>query len=82
MRLSVFIILLFTHSMQAKDASIGIKGGLNIANISGEDRDVFSSSIDFQARLFTEIHLTKHLLLPPELLFSMVMKIRTQRFRK
>ena len=56
----------FTYAQEVK---FGIKGGLNLANISG-DVEGNTSKLGFQIGGFTEIEITEKFSVQPELLFS------------
>ena len=70
MRILFILLLLIGFSGNAQDHPIGIKLGGNIATIAGDGTNDVSSSLNFQAGLFTEITLSEEIKVQPELLFS------------
>ncbi len=56
--------------MNAQKAQFGIKGGLNIATITGDDTSGVSSIIGFNVGAFTEIKISEKFSIQPELLYS------------
>lgn len=48
----------------------GVKGGVNFANITGDDLDDVQSKTDFHAGLLTEIPVNERFSVQPELLYS------------
>ncbi|MFD0861068.1 porin family protein [Sungkyunkwania multivorans] len=63
------ISMLGLSSANAQDIDVGIKGGLNFANISGDGIDA-DSRTGFHAGLTLEVSLLKTFALQPELLYS------------
>lgn len=70
MRLLIILVFSLGLNLGAQDHPIGIKFGGNLSNLSGDGTDDISSSINFQAGLFSEITMSEKFVLQPELLFS------------
>jgi Outer membrane protein beta-barrel domain len=62
--------ILFTTSATAQHVNIGIKGGLNVYNISNNNGPKYDSKVGFNAGLLGHIHLAKQLAFQPELVYS------------
>jgi len=54
----------------AQETKFGVKGGLNVANLTGDDDEDNSSKIGFNAGGFVEIKVSNKFAIQPELLFS------------
>lgn len=67
---SLTALLAFSTFAQG-DAVFGVRGGVNFANISGDDTDEFDSRTGIQLGFLAEFGLTDMLALRPELNFSM-----------
>lgn len=67
-----FVALLCLGGLVVKPQStdIGIKGGLNVANLKIEDFDDAETIMSFYAGLLAHIHVTDNIAVQPELFFS------------
>ena len=71
--LSLIILLVSTLSygqISESNKNIGIKAGLNVADIRGEEIDNFKSRISFNISLFLEYPILDNLSVQPELQYS------------
>ena len=71
-KLPVLLIITFlsiTNLIKAQNIDFGIKGGLNISNITGGDADR-NNLFNFHVGSFAEIELNKKLSIQPELLYT------------
>jgi opacity protein-like surface antigen len=55
---------------KASDVKFGAKGGINLANIAGDDAGDANMYVGFNAGMFVEIPLTDKLTIQPEVLYS------------
>lgn len=70
-KITLSVAALFAFGIaNAQDVEFGVKGGLNIASLSGDVEDV-SSKMGFHVGGFAEIKLTDKFSVQPELLFSL-----------
>jgi hypothetical protein len=70
MRFLFILVFLSSLSLSAQDHPVGIKIGGNLTNLAGDGTEDISSTLNFQAGVFTEITLNKDFKIQPELLFS------------
>jgi hypothetical protein len=69
-------ILLFVFAVsiaavsQAQDVKFGVKGGLNLASLSGEDADEAKMKIGFHVGGLVQLPVAEQLMIQPELVFS------------
>lgn len=71
-KLPVILIITFfsiTNSIKAQNLDFGIKGGLNISNITGGDADR-NNLFNFHLGTFAEVRLNKKFSIQPEILYS------------
>lgn len=61
---------MFFHVSFAQHGHFGIKGGLNLSTLRGES-DVYSNKTGFHVGMFYHIHISQHLAIQPELLYSL-----------
>lgn len=66
--LTTFLFSLFFSN--AQPVQIGIKGGLNLAEVAGINTDYGKARLGWNAGLFTQIPVQDNLLIRPELLYS------------
>lgn len=68
---NLLLILLFTFSITSVFAQFGVKGGINISNITTNDDDVedLEAKVGFQAGLLYRINLSESFAIQPEALF-------------
>ena len=62
--------ILMAVTVSAQHVNIGIKAGLNIYNISSDDNSAYDSKVGFNLGLLGHMHLTEHLAIQPEILYS------------
>ena len=67
--LSVAAMLTFGF-VSAQEVEFGVKGGVNIANFTGDETDDLESKIGFHIGGFAEIKISEKFSVQPELLFS------------
>jgi len=67
--LTGIIALVVASSIQAQHASFGIKAGVNIASLKGEDNST-DSKVGLHAGGLAHIHLSKRWAIQPEVLYS------------
>lgn len=67
--LTVFTVLGFT-TVNAQEIEFGVKGGLNFANISGDNTKDIGTVTAFNFGVVSEIHISEKFSFQPELLFS------------
>lgn len=65
-----FCALLFGSILFAQNTRIGIKAGLNVANISNSSGNEMGSKLGLNAGLLAHIHLNPSLALQPEVVYS------------
>ena len=63
--------ILFTATATAQNVNIGIKGGLNIANLNDDNGTKYDSKLGFNVGLLGHIHLAPQLALQPEIMYSL-----------
>ena len=72
--ISTCILILSTTSILAQNPSpnlnLGVKGGLNISTVGGDDIEERDSRTSFNAGLFAEVPLTDRFSFQPEVLYS------------
>lgn len=66
----VFCALFLTVTMFAQNAAIGLKGGLNVSNLSNNSGYNMGSKVGFNGGLLAHIHLAPSLALQPEAVYS------------
>ncbi len=69
-KLFLFAFLFILGATTANAQSFGIKGGLNFANLTGDDSDGFKGLTSFHIGGVAELRVFQNLALQPELLFS------------
>lgn len=62
--------ILFAGAAAAQNVNIGIKGGVNIANINNDDGTKYNARTGFNLGLLGHIHLAPQLALQPEVVYS------------
>jgi hypothetical protein len=62
--------ILFTTMSMAQNVNVGIKGGVNVYNISNENNVKYDSKVGFNVGLLGHIHLAKQVAFQPELVYS------------
>lgn len=67
---SLFCTLFITTFLFAQNASIGLKAGLNISNLSNSSGYQMGSKLGFNGGLLAHIHLNPNLAIQPEAVFS------------
>lgn len=65
-----FCTLLFALALSAQNAAIGLKAGLNVANISNNNGGQWGSKLGFNGGLLAHIHLAPSLAIQPEVVYS------------
>jgi len=65
----VFCALFLTATIFAQQAAIGLKGGVNVSNLSNSGTDM-GSRVGFHGGLLAHIHLQPSLALQPEVVYS------------
>jgi len=68
--LSAFLLLCILPTLRSQNINIGIKGGLNIYNIHNDNGAKYDNLTGFHIGLLGHIHLTRHLALQPEVVYS------------
>jgi hypothetical protein len=70
-KISLFLctVLLSTTTIFAQNSSIGLKGGVNISNLSNSGTDM-GSKVGFNGGLLAHVHLAPNLALQPEVVYS------------
>jgi hypothetical protein len=66
--LGFLLTLILSVGANAQNLNLGVKGGLNVYNISGGDQ--YTSNIGIHFGLLSHIHLTDRIAVQPELLYS------------
>jgi hypothetical protein len=70
-KISLFLSTLFFASVLfAQDAAIGLKGGLNVSNLSNSSGYEMGSKVGFHVGLLAHMHLAPSLALQPEVVYS------------
>lgn len=70
-KISLFLCaLLFSVVIFAQNAAIGLKAGLNVANLGNSSGNEMGSKLGLNAGLLAHIHLTPQLALQPEVVYS------------
>ena len=72
-KISVCIIvaaLLITRTANAQHVNFGVKAGLNVYNVHNDNGTENDSKTGFHAGFLSHVHLSKHVALQPELLYS------------
>jgi hypothetical protein len=70
-KISLFFCTLFlAGTLFAQNANIGLKGGLNVANIKVNGSNEWGSKLGFNGGLLAHVHLTPQLALQPEVVYS------------
>lgn len=70
-KISLFLCaLLFGAVVFAQNAAIGLKAGLNVANLGNSSGNEMGSKLGLNAGLLAHIHLTPQLALQPEVVYS------------
>lgn len=62
--------ILFTTTVLAQHANIGIKGGVNVYNINNDNNVKYDAKVGFNVGLLAHIHLAKQVAFQPELVYS------------
>lgn len=65
------VCLFLVISATAQSTQFGVKAGLNVANIKVSDGDDWDPKAGFHAGGLAHIHLSRHIALQPEVVFSM-----------
>jgi len=65
------IIVVFVLESVSAQTSLGLKSGINLANLTGDIGDGFKSKIGFHAGAFIEFEISDVFSFQPELMFSM-----------
>jgi hypothetical protein len=68
--ITLFLACMVIGTASAQDVNIGIKGGLNLYNITGTFDDDYDTRVNFHLGVLGHIHLGEHFGLQPEVLFS------------
>lgn len=63
--------IFFSATVTAQNVNIGIKGGLNIANLNDDNGTQYDSKLGFNVGLLGHIHLAPQLALQPEITYSL-----------
>ena len=71
MKKKLYVVLVILVSIAANAQRFGVKGGINIANMTGDDMDGAKSIVGFNVGGLAEFALSDKLYLQPELLLSM-----------
>ncbi len=66
--LGFLMVSILSISANAQNLNLGVKGGLNIYNISGGDQ--YTSNVGIHFGLLSHIHLADRIAVQPELLYS------------
>lgn len=70
-KISLFVISSFAAiTLFAQDASLGLKAGLNVSNLSNSSGNEMGSKLGFHGGLLAHIHLTPQIALQPEVTYS------------
>lgn len=68
--IAIIAAVMVTTTVQAQNANIGIKGGLNLYNINHENSNSGDAKLGFHLGLIGHLHLSERFALQPELVFS------------
>ena len=69
----IFLLIVMAGSFAAAKAQIsyGVKGGLNVANIGGEDIDDNKAKLGFHLGGFVGVSIAENISIQPELVYSL-----------
>ncbi|HEY3403734.1 MAG TPA: porin family protein [Ohtaekwangia sp.] len=67
---TVIAVLMMIGAAHAQPVNIGIKGGLNVFNIKGDNDESFDPRTSFHLGLLGHIHLAEDFALQPEVVYS------------
>lgn len=68
--ITVLLACMITSAASAQSVNIGIKGGLNLYTLSGDNDGSYDNKASFHIGLLGHIHMADHFALQPELVFS------------
>ncbi|MCT4600216.1 MAG: PorT family protein [Marinifilaceae bacterium] len=68
--ISVMFIFLNSYAQTSQEIKYGVKGGLNIANLHGDDTDNLDAVVRFHIGGFMELSLNENWTFQPEVLYS------------
>ncbi|XOV95264.1 MAG: porin family protein [Bacteroidota bacterium] len=68
--ISIIILLSLTNVLQAQHINLGIKGGLNVSTIEGDNSGSYKTKPGFYLGLLGHIHLTDQFAIQPEAYYS------------
>lgn len=68
--LSLGLLAGVASAAQAQDSRVGVKAGVGLSNLTGNDANNFKNQFGFQAGIMADIKLTSQLAFHPELLYS------------
>ena len=68
--LLAFLSLCILPTLSSQNLNVGIKGGLNLYNIYNDNGAKYDNLTGFHVGLLGHIHLTRHLALQPEVVYS------------
>lgn len=66
----MMVMLLVSETVVAQHVNFGIKGGLNLSNISQENNESFDQKVGYHFGILTHIHVTDQFALQPEIVYS------------
>jgi len=68
--IALSLIIVTGLTVNAQQAAFGIKGGLNVSDLSGDNSSAFSSKVSFHVGGLAHIHLSRYFALQPEVVYS------------
>jgi hypothetical protein len=70
-KISLFLFVsFFSSALFAQNASLGLKGGVNVSNLSNSSGYEMGSKVGFNGGLLAHVHLVPSLALQPEVVYS------------
>ena len=66
----IFVALLFSVTANAQDLNFGVKAGLNLSSITGDETDDLSSLTSFHAGVMADISISETFSVQPEIIYS------------
>lgn len=68
--IAIIVAIMVSTTVQAQNANIGIKGGLNLYNVNNESSSNGDAKLGFHLGLIGHFHLNEQFALQPEVVFS------------
>lgn len=65
-----FCVSFFSVALFAQNAALGLKGGINVSNLSNSSGYEMGSKVGFNGGLLAHVHLARSLALQPEVVYS------------